>query len=89
MIPRIMIMTRSERLESIIREALELLPHRPQGDWAHWQIDALAALERGRGKPRTIGRDEVRRLAGTMPVVAIAEKLGVSRQAIHLIIKGR
>ena len=49
---------------------------------------ALAVLERGRGKPRTIDRDEVRRLAGTMPIVAIAQKLGVSRQAIHLIIKG-
>jgi len=83
------IMTRSERLESIIRDALELLPQRPQGAWALWQNAALAALERGRGKPRTIDRDEVRRLAGTMPAVAIAEKLGVSRQAIHQIIKGR
>ncbi len=82
------IMTRSERLESLIREALELLPRKPQGAWAAWQNAALAALERGRGKPRTIDRDEVRRLAGTMPVVAIAEKLGVSRQAIHQIIKG-
>jgi hypothetical protein len=80
-------MTRSERLESIIRDALELLPHEPQGASADWRDAALAALERGRGKPRTIDRDEVRRLAGTMPVVAIAEKLGVSRQAIHLIIK--
>ena len=86
MVPRIM--TRSERLESIIREALELLPQKPQGAWTGWQNAALTALERGRGKPRTIDRDEVRRLAGTMPVVAIAEKLGVSRQAIHLIIKG-
>ena len=81
-------MTRSERLESIIREALELIHPRPQGAWADWRTAAIAALERGRGKPRTIDRDEVRRLAGTMPIVAIAQMLGVSRQAIHLIIKG-
>ena len=81
-------MTRSERLESIIREAIELLPQQPNGAWGLWQGAAQAALERGRGKPRTIDRVAVRRLAGTMPVVAIAEKLGVSRQAIHQIIRG-
>lgn len=78
-------MTRTERLEQLIREAAGLLRPCPAAD--DWQARATAALGRGRGALQILDRREVLRLIDSgLSQAAVAERLGVSRQAIHKIV---
>lgn len=71
-------MTRAERLAVLLRETL---PHLP----AKLRKRVAEAIDSPAHRPRVIDRALVRRLTGKMTVVAIAEKLGCTRQAVHAV----
>ena len=73
-------MTRADRLAALLRQTLRYLPPKLRQQIA-------GELDKPSHRPREIDRDKVRRLHGKMTVVAIAKELGVTRQAIHAVLR--